>query len=121
VLAAEAHIAADDPGLAMLAARLRAGHLLHGPDLERLASDPVGARRLLVCDLCGVPAPRADLELGLWGVEEGQGCQDCGGGHFADPADLEGPVPTLAERLADLRARLRTLPGTGGPGEVEPG
>ena len=66
------------------------------------------ARRLLVCDLCAMPAVRTDLETRVWGAEEGHGCHRCGTGHLVDPADLTAPVPTLAERLAQLRTQLRT-------------
>src|SRR5439155_1351885 len=67
------------------------------------------ARWLLVCDVCGMAAPRHDPDRGVWdGAAEDAGCPHCYAGHLIDPADAA--VPTLAERLADLRARLRRRP-----------
>ena len=153
VLAAGAHIAADAPRLAVLAARLQAGRLLGRFDLDRLREAPAADRRvlqaealaehaqrrradverehralgwlarrrtsleqlataydarwLLVCDVCGMVTPRHDPDRGgVWdGAEQGAGCPHCHGGQLIDPA--EAAVPTLTERLADLRARLR--------------
>jgi len=154
VLDAGAHIAADAPRLAVLAARLQDGQLLTRADRDYLNTDPATDRRrlqaealaeyarrrrvdverehqalpwltrrrtnpdevaaaydarwLLVCDVCGMVTPRSDPERGgVWdGADEGAGCPHCYAGRLVDPAGAA--VPTLAERLAAIRARLRT-------------
>ena len=71
-------------------------------------ADAYDARHLLVCTMCAMPAVRADHAQRIHGAKEGRRCQHCAAGELVDPADLSGPVPTLTERLAQLRERLRT-------------
>ena len=153
VLAASDLIAADDPRLAGLAARLQAGHLLTGFDRDHLRQAPevdratrqaealgdyvrrravdverqhqtlgwrarrttsveqlaaaVDAQWLLACDVCRMRAARDDPDRGVWdGAYEGGRCQHCDTGRLVDLATAAA-VPSLPERLADLRARLR--------------
>jgi hypothetical protein len=71
------------------------------PAADVLAYDET---HLLVCDLCAIATPVEDAER--WWPETGRpDCHRCRGGHLIDYAD-RGQVPTLDQRLTELRARL---------------
>lgn len=71
------------------------------PAADALAYDET---HLFVCDLCAIATTAEDAER--WWPETGRPqCHRCGAGHLIGYAD-RGQVPTLEQRLAQLRARL---------------
>lgn len=60
---------------------------------------------LLVCDLCAIATEAAGDDVDRWWSVDGADCRECGTGHLIGYAD-RGQVPTLEQRLAQLRARL---------------
>jgi hypothetical protein len=64
---------------------------------------------LVVCDLCGTTSPRPNPDDpedddAFYGRD---GCYACGTGHRRIDYARRGQVPTLAQRLDEIRAQLR--------------
>jgi hypothetical protein len=67
------------------------------------------AEHLVVCDLCGTASPRPDLDDpedddAFYGRD---GCHACGTGHRRVDYAHRDQVPTLTQRLDEIRAQLR--------------
>jgi hypothetical protein len=150
LLGAAAHIAADDPPLAVYARTLRQGRLLADWQLHALRASPTSTRRQIqaaalgdyprppragrtrpLADAAVVDPPshrpsrarrrlRRRTPAGLrtcgiltptteWEQPFDEECRRCGGGRRVGYAH-RGQIPTLAERLDQIRAQLRRGP-----------
>jgi hypothetical protein len=84
------------------------------PWLARRRADPAelaaayDAEHLLICGTCAILTPAGDH---LAGVDNaGEECRHCGAGHLVDHTH-HGQIPTLTDRLDQLRRQLANQPG----------